>query len=264
MCNYAFEAYYLASRLAGIDIEARDDRRVVQAEGDAAASKGYHHSDGILDGHSYTAAADFSVRGLTHTQIATWLEALCSGGWVAFFRNWPGNLHIHANYCGVPQKRSLDGQNLDFFAGRDGLVGHRRIDDEWWYPEFEVRKIAEKMFRQSNPKSGEAKLVRTPLVTPPLDQSQTNGFYLNDEAKPRFWMPVYDDVSYAPVRAFGTALGFDTEYLPDKHIIAYDGDEIPVALKMIAGVGHAPIRQLTREVGLRVLSVAPKKVVVGH
>ena len=276
MADFAWEAYALASENAGIDIDARDDRRVVQAIGDAAASKGYHHADGVLGSIQYTAAADLSVRGLTRTQIATWLECLCEAGFVAFYRNWPGNQHIHANYAGLPQKRALDGQNEDFFNGRDGLVGRRRVDDEWWFPEKELRRIPEAMFRISNGRNPRA--VRSPLAqkreqamreaaagqTPAPEPGFTYGFCLNDEAKPRFWMPVYEGVSYAPVRAFGSALGFDTVYVPEKRQIEYDGQDVPVALKVVAGVGHAPVRQLVREVGLKIADVdaSTRKVVV--
>lgn len=276
MADFAWEAYQLASQNADIDIDSRDDRRVVQAKGNAAASKGYHHADGTLGGVEYTAAADLSVRGLTRTEIATWIEELCEAGFVAFYRNWPGNLHIHANYAGLPQKRALDGQNEDFFNGRDGLVGRRRIDDEWWFPEKELRRIPETLFRISNGR--EQRAVRSPLAikreqamraaklgkSPIKEPGFTYGFYLNDEIKPRFWMPVFEGVSYAPVRAFGSALGFDTVYVPEKRQIEFDGQDVPVALKTVAGVGHAPVRQLAREVGLKVAEVdsSTRKVVV--
>ena len=67
MANAAWAAYKIASENARIDIDSRDDKRVVQAIGDAPASKGYHAPDGTLDGHEYTAAADLSVRGLIAT-----------------------------------------------------------------------------------------------------------------------------------------------------------------------------------------------------
>lgn len=266
MADVAFEAYYLASKNASIDIEARPDLRIVQAIGDALASKGYHHTDGVLDGANYTAAFDASVKGLSKTQIATWIECLSVAGCAVFFRNWPGNLHLHGNYCGVPQKPQLDGQDEDFFAGRDGLVHHRRIDDEWWFPEIEGRRVPEAMFRLSNPRNGKAgQIVRSPLATPPVKPVPlSNGFYLNDEAKPRFWMPVFDGVSYAPVRAFGAALGLDVEYNPTSRSITFDGDDQPIALRLVGGVGHAPLRQLVREVGLRVVAIQPQKVVIGR
>lgn len=252
MADVAWDAYEAASKNAGIDIYGRADYRVVQAIGDAKASAGYHHKDGIIDGYDYTAAADLSVRGLTRTQIATWLEELTRAGWVAFYRNWPGNLHIHANYAGLPQKRALDGQNEDFFAGRDGLVGHRRIDNEWWFPEKEVRRIPESMFRKSNPKTGKGVVVPSPLITAPPTKPASNGLYLGDDTKPRLWMPVFDGVSYAPVRAFGTALGFDVEYDPKTKVIRYDGEELVAAYKEVGHVAHAPIRHLVSEVGLKI------------
>lgn len=256
MCDYAFEAYFLASHRASIDIDAREDKRVMQAIGDAVASHGYHHQDGVLDNSPYTAACDLSVHGLTRMQIASWLEELCIAGFVAFYRNWAGNTHIHANYCGVPQKRQLDGQNEDFFAGRDGLVGHRRIDDEWWFPERERRRVPEKMFRVSN--GPHPQVVRSPIFMPAsMPVPPSYAFYLNNEASPRFWMPVRDGVALAPVRAFGSALGFDVAYLPDKKQIEYDGEDVPVALTMIEGIAHSPVRQLVREVGLQ-MAVNPE------
>ncbi len=258
MADVAFAAYELASKNANIDIYAHDNLRVSQAIGNAPASKGYHHQDDVLDGDPYTAAADLGTRGLSRTQQATWIEELCRGGWVVFKRNWAGNEHIHANYSGLPQKRALDGQNEDFFAGKDGLVGHRRVDDEWWFPERELRSIPERMFRLSNPKTGRGVVVTSPLVTallsPPKPVTSSLGFYLNTEPKPRFWMPVFDGVAYAPVRAFGAALGLDVEYDPATDSIAFDGEDQPIALKKVAGVGHAPVRQLVREVGLRIAS----------
>ena len=266
MADVAFAALSLAFKNAGLDITSRSNYWVTQAQGDAPASKGYHASDGVLDGDSYTAAADISTKGLTNTQKATLIEEMTRTGWVAFFRNWMGNVHIHGNYAGLPQKRQLDGQNEDFFAGKDGLVGHRRIDDEWWFPERELRKIPERMFRLSNPKTGKGVVVSCPLLTvnPPAPVTQSLGFFLNTEAKPRFWMPVFDGVAYAPVRAFGGALGFDVEYNPATNSITFDGDDQPIALKIVAGVGHAPVRQLVREVGLRIasLDMPAKKVVV--
>ncbi len=271
MADVAFDAYELASRNANIDIFGRDDLRAVQLIGKAQASKGYHFADGELDGVPYTAAADFSVRGLSNTQKATWIEELCRAGWSAFFRNWPGNLHIHANYNGLPQKRQLDGQNEDFFAGRDGLVHHRRIESEWWFPERELRAIPEAMFRLSNPKSGKGVVVPSPLLKAPSpsvmsENALSLGCYLNDESKPRFWMPVFDGVAYAPVRAFGAALGLDVEYNPLTDSITFDEKDQPVALRKVAGVGHAVLRQLVNEVGLRIESVdvARKKVVVAR
>lgn len=267
VADVAYEAYAIASKNARIDIDSRADKRVVQAIGDAKASAGYHHKDGTLDGVEYTAAIDLSVKGLNKTQIATWLEELCRAGFVAFYRNWTGNLHIHANYAGLPQKRQLDGQNEDFFAGRDGLVGHRRIDSEWWYPEKEVRKIPEKMFRQSNPKTGAGKVVKSPLALPPtvaIPETPTIALHLGEEAKPRFWMPVLDGVSYAPVRAFGSALGLQTDYDPATNSIKYDSEDQPIALKIVAGVGHAPIRQLADAVGLKTKYQANERKVVVH
>lgn len=250
MARPAFEALVIASKNARIDIDSRDDKRVVQAIGDAKASAGFHHQDGILEGQPYTAAVDLSVRDLNNTQIATWLECLCAQGFVAFFRNWPGNLHIHGNYCGVPQKRQLDVQNEDFFHGRDGLRGHRRIDDEWWYPEHELRIIPEKMFYISNCAVSPRVCTRADVVPPVAPPAM--GLYLNDEAKPRLPMPLVDGVSYAPVREWGEKMGFEVYWDAKTDAISYDGKVQPLAIRKIDSLIYAPIRQLARAAGLKV------------
>ena len=265
MADVAFVAYDLGMKNANIDIYKRDDLRVVQALGNAPASAGFHKSDGILYGVPYTAAVDVSVKGLSNTQIATVVEELCRVGFSSFYRNWPGNLHIHGDYAGVPQKPQLDRQQEDFFAGKDGLAGHRRADQEWWYPSVELRAIPERMFRLSNPARGAGVVVPCPLPNQTAPKEQlTYGFYLNDEARPRFWMPVFDGVAMAPVRAFGAALGLDVEYQPATQSITFEGKDQPIALKLVSGVGHAPIRQLVGEVGLRIQTVdaVNRKVVV--
>lgn len=247
----AWDAYRAACKAANIDIEARDDKRITQAIGTAAASAGFHFKDGTLNGQNYSAAIDLSVRDLSKSQIATWLEELCGQGFVAFYRNWPGNLHIHGNFCGVPMKRQLDRQNEDFFAGRDGLVGHSRITQEWWYPELERRLIPQKMFAISNGASPRvctrADVVKVPQVPP------TYALYVGNDPKPRLWMPVEDGVSMAPVRAWGAIMGFDVQYDPKTHSVEFDGNDSPIAVKLIAGVGHAPLRQLASEAGLYVV-----------
>lgn len=263
----ALAAYRDASGAARIDIESRDDLRLVQLIGLAAASAGYHKPEGTHNGLPYTTAADCSVRGLTNTQQATWIDELCMAGFIPFKRNWPGNEHIHMNWAGAPMKAQLDMQNEDFFAGRDGLVGHRRIDQEWWYPELEARKIPEAMFRISNPRNGTPGRFVTKEDVLPASRAMSYGLYTQGNPRVRLWMPVIDGVSYAPVRAWGEIMGFDVQYSPATHTVQFDSHaDSPIAVKIIAGVGHAPIRQLAAEAGLRIVAfdVAQRKVTVGR
>ena len=275
MCNAAFFAYALAFQRAGIDFTNRPDFWAVQCEGHAKASAGFHESDGTLDGHSYTVAVDVHASGVSRTLTATLLDELCGVGFVTFFRNWTGNVHSHCNYAGAPQKGQLDRQNADFFAGRDGLVGHRRIDDEWWYPELKLREIPRALFAQSNPATGKGVVVMTPEViafrygtvpkTPALPTPHV-ALYLGKETRSPFDMLLIKGVAYAPVRKFGLALGFDVNYDKASDVVTYDGEDVPIARKLIDGSAYAPIRQLAREVGLSVLSadIAGNRVVVGH
>lgn len=267
MTRVAWEAYEAASRAAMIDIAARSDARVVQTVGDAPASKGFHASDGELDGESYCAAADLSVRGLTRTQIATWLEELCRAGFAGWFRDWPDNRHIHCNYCGVPMKLALRKQCRDFFAGRNGLSGHAR--EEFWTASPELRAIPRKMFRQSN--GDERRVVPSPLLEPSENEEEpgpdggpsldarpplTYALYLNQRLL--LWMPVRDGVALAPIRAWGTALGFDVNWVPRKKQVQFNGEDVPVPITLIEGVGHAPVRRLVEYSGLK-LQVEPRR-----
>lgn len=255
MANIAWAAFCFASKRASIDTESHDNKRIVQTVGDAAASAGFHHADGTLDGAPYTAAVDCSVRDLNGTQIATWIEELCRVGFAPYYRNWPDNFHVHAVFAGVPMKPELDGQMADFFAGRDGLAGHRRADDEWWYPSIELRKIPESIYRISNPKTGAGQCQQAPLMlaaTLPKPPVPSLPLYLGDSKQPCLMLAMLDGVALAPARRFGEALGFNVAYDPKKNEVSYDGDEIPLAVKLIGGNGYVPIRDLAREVGLKV------------
>ncbi len=113
-------------RCAGVTAD-----RITQTVGYAAASAGYHAPDGTVDGHSYTAAVDLSVRGMTQTQIRALLERLAQNGFAAWYR-WPGHdgwpssesPHIHAVFAGVVMKSQLREQVRDYLSGRNGLSSH--------------------------------------------------------------------------------------------------------------------------------------------
>jgi hypothetical protein len=234
---------------------------VLQTVGEAPASKGFHLADGHLDGQSYSAAVDLSVSGLTWTEIATWIEELCRAGFVPFYRykgTFKRNRHIHANYAGVPMKESLRRQCRDFFQGLDGLVDHLAIDGDL-YPSPELVAIPKRLFLKSNGKTPQ--VVTSPVVQiaerpanrgPNADtgKSVTYGLRFGSEVQPRFWMPVRDGVALAPVRAWGSALGLNVLWLPEKKKVLLDQYELPIALTTIAGVGHAPVRQLARFSGM--------------
>lgn len=260
MTDIAWGALRQAFDNAKVRYNASNNYRVMQAVGYAKASAGYHAPDGKYKGEDYTAAVDIRTRDLTRSQIATVLEETCQQGFVSFYRNWPGNLHAHLNYAGLPQKRQLDSQNEEFFRGEDGLVGRGRIDQEWWYPDKGSRWIAEKMFRISNPRDGgKGRIVTRADVVKPKEEVTSYGLYFGDETKPRLWMPVFDGTAYAPVRAFGSMLGLDVIYDAKTHTVRLDDDDRPIAVKVVASVGHSPIRSLLRETGLKLVSVDPKE-----
>ena len=281
MSQFAWEAYQAASDAANINIAVRPDACVVQAFGDAKLSKGTHlHEPRSLQdmtavryklgGKFYSAAADLSVKagGLNHTQIATWIEELCRAGFVAFYRAPPKfGEHIHAVYAGVPMKPVLQKQCEDFFAGRDGLVSHSNIDDEYWYPSNELREIPHKIFLKSNGANPQA--VRSPMVLGDVaKEMETYALYLNDDLL--LHMPVIDSVALAPVRAWGTALGFKVNYVREKHSVQFEysiGEivDLPVSLRLIANVGHVPIRQLAEFSGLIVnTDISKRKVTISR
>jgi hypothetical protein len=257
MPRVAFEAYCLASERARIDIAARDDLRLVQIIGNATASAGFHHAEmgeagpiARLEGEKYSACYDLSVRGLNWTQVATWLEELCRAGFCAFYRykgSFKNNKHIHANFCGLPMKPQLQQQCRSYFVQDDGLVGDAQVDDTL-YPSPELVAIPKAMFAQSNgahPQVVAAPTKREPVVT-------SNALYLGMRDEPALWMPVVDGVSLAPVRAYGTAMGFDVVWNPETHAVLFDGRVLPIAITTLSGVGHAPIRSLARFSGLDV------------
>lgn len=268
MADVAWEAYQLASANANIDISTRADARVVQALGYAEKSKGFHAPDGTLKGKPYTAAMDLSVRGLTDNQIATWMDEMARAGIGSFFRDpddplWRNNGHIHGFYCGLPMKPQLDSQVRDYKKGLNGLVSHKPVDG-YFYPTPELVNICWNMFLRSNVNGDE--VVRTPLYKKVPEPAQSYALYLGDNTTPTLWMPVIDGSSMVPVRAFGTALGFDVSWNPKTKRVIYNGQEKMVAITNIAGVGHAPIRQIAWATGLHVeaINVKSRKVIVAR
>ena len=280
MTQFAWEAYQAASDAANINIAASEIARVVQAYGNAVPSAGTHLYEPRtkdpqhdverfkLDGEFYSAAADLSVMNptrLTNTQIATWIEELCRAGFIAFYRTAPFSPHIHTVYAGVRMKPILLSQCKDFFAARNGLVSHTSIEDKFWCPSDTLRDIPRAMFKESNGNNPQP--VRSPIMHGKVDVAlPTYALFLNDNLI--LHMPVIDGVALAPVRAWGSALGFDVNWIPEKQSVQFvqkDGKvvDLPIAIKLIAKVGHAPIRQLAAFSNLK-LSVdnAQRKVTI--
>ena len=128
--------------------------RVTQTIGNAKASAGYHAKDGqiTINGAvkiNYCAAVDFSVRGLTRSQIKKLLENLAKQGWVAWFRDWEGNEHIHAVYVGIYMKPQLAAQVIDFLNDRTGLAGHAK--EKFYTAPTSLDKPLAQAFVRANP-----------------------------------------------------------------------------------------------------------------
>ena len=112
----AASAYILA--ILGIDLRAR----IIQAYGQAAASAGTHGSP--------PCAVDIRVWGLTRGQIEAVVRLLRECGWIAtWYRDWAGNLHIHA-VCDIGTWSPARYQCTAVKAGYDGLgAGGRKGRD---------------------------------------------------------------------------------------------------------------------------------------
>jgi hypothetical protein len=146
---------------SGMDPEASDRLRcagvtstmISQTVGYASASAGYHAPDGTVDGHSYTAAVDLRVRGMTSTQITALLHRLAQNGFAAWYRQpghdgWPSSEapHIHAVFAGVVMKAQLREQVRDWLAGRNGLASHTTYG--FWHPPTADKNIVRLLFER--------------------------------------------------------------------------------------------------------------------
>ncbi len=112
----AATAYILA--MLGIDLGAR----IIQAYGQAAASAGTHGAP--------PCAVDIRVWGLSRGQIEAVVRLLRECGWIAtWYRDWAGNLHIHA-VCDIETWSPARYQCTAVKAGYDGLgAGGRKGRD---------------------------------------------------------------------------------------------------------------------------------------
>lgn len=113
--------------------------RILQTIGNAAASAGTHAQDGVADGKPYSAATDFSVSGMTDSQVNAFLDMLTSVGFAPYYRNpghdgWPSTevRHIHAIWVGAPMKLSLRDQVRDWHVGKNGLASHTTYTFKTW------------------------------------------------------------------------------------------------------------------------------------
>ena len=92
--------------------------------GGVAASAGTHDEGGVVD---------LSIRGMSRKQIDGMVKWLRKAGFAAWFRNWPGNEHVHAVLMG--HKNASNGakqQMRSYEAGRDGLAAN--LLDSTWRP----------------------------------------------------------------------------------------------------------------------------------
>ena len=136
-------------RCAGVEAS-----RISQTVGNAAASAGYHASDGTVNGLPYTAAVDLRTRDLTLSEIRALLVRLGQHGFAAWYRQpgsdgWPSDQapHIHAVFAGVRMKSQLRGQVRDFLENKNGLSSHR-VYQFWTIPE-EIKALIEQLFRRN-------------------------------------------------------------------------------------------------------------------
>jgi len=95
-----------------------------------AASAGTHDQGGVID---------ISTNGKTRKTIRRMVRKLRRAGFAAWFRNWPGNEHIHA--CLFNNRKMAGGakaQLASYDRGRNGLYGDGR-DNMRFRPDPKVR-----------------------------------------------------------------------------------------------------------------------------
>jgi len=70
---------------------------------------------------------------------------------------------------------------------------------------------------------------------------------------PRFPCKVIDGRTWAPVRKWAQALGFKLDWDASTQTVKLNGKELDADVVLLEGVGYAPVRDLARSAGLRVL-----------
>lgn len=130
--------------------------RITQTIGYASASAGTHAQDGTVDGKPYCAAVDFSVSGLTDTQVKTLIAKLDALGFAAFYRKpgydgWPASeaRHVHAVFAGARMKSLLRTQIWDFLANKNGLASHTYYS--FYQAPADVKAYVKAIFLAANP-----------------------------------------------------------------------------------------------------------------
>lgn len=138
----------MAKNLGNIDVPSA---KVTQGWGYAEASAGFHSPEGwIKDNygtHRYSSCVDLSASLGFTSELKS---RLISAGFCPFFRNWSGNKHIHCVYNIFPT--ILSGpktQIVDYFNGKNGLVGHAPMTGEL-APTDAERQIVKAAFLGSN------------------------------------------------------------------------------------------------------------------
>lgn len=108
--------------------------------GNVAASAGTHDLGGVWD---------CSVSGMNRKQIGATVKWLRRAGFAAWFRDWPGNQHIHAVLRGHRvMSPAAKAQAVAYDNGRDGLAGN--APDHAWKP----RRPRRFSYRQNRPVVG--------------------------------------------------------------------------------------------------------------
>jgi len=111
------------------------DGHVTQGWGSAPASAGYHAVEGYYKGKRFSSCVD--LRWSDDYVNPAWKSRAVAAGIIPFFRDWPGNRHIHCVHVGLRDTAGkvtiLDGprmQIVDYTRGLNGLVGHAKLTGE--------------------------------------------------------------------------------------------------------------------------------------
>lgn len=141
------------------------NHRITQTLNSSTAASNYHGPDLTLNGKTYTAAVDLSVRCLDAPSIKKLLSQLADHGFAAWYREngkdgWKGANHIHAVWAAEPLKPQLRNQVESWLNGRTGLVGNAKY--EYWQPSEQERAKVSAQYAASKssspPKSGRTRV----------------------------------------------------------------------------------------------------------
>jgi hypothetical protein len=94
--------------------------------------------DASAGSHDGGGTVDISVANMNSKQIRATVKWLRKAGFAAWFRNWPGNQHIHAVLLGHRTASPLAKYQMQAYLNhRDGLAGNAY--DPFWRPRPQVR-----------------------------------------------------------------------------------------------------------------------------